>query len=196
MYIDSLNSSGGEISGRIYYNQDSTLSSTLISAIDTSGNIASASVSIYNGSYHILFLKNGSYFIRASKVGNQTIEYGNTINIDLKNKPTTDNVDLYFNLTGTEKNIGETPNSFKLFQNFPNPFNPSTIIKYKIPKESFVFIKVYDIIGREIATLVSEQQKAGYYNVQFNAANLPTGIYFYRISSGNYSAVNKMLLLK
>ncbi len=85
---------------------------------------------------------------------------------------------------------------YKLAQNYPNPFNPSTTIKYQIPKESFVTLKVYDAIGREVASLVNKQQSAGYYNLNFNAANLSSGIYFYRILAGDYTAVKKMLLLK
>ena len=99
-------------------------------------------------------------------------------------------------LTGISNENSIKITEYKLVQNYPNPFNPSTTIKYQIPKESFVTIKVYDAIGREVATLVNKQQSVGYYNLNFNAANLSSGIYFYRISAGNYTAVKKMLLLK
>jgi len=85
---------------------------------------------------------------------------------------------------------------YKLNQNYPNPFNPSTTIKYSIPKSSLVTLKVYDILGKEIATLVNEEKTAGNYQVEFNAANLPSGVFFYRIQAGSFNQVRKMLLIK
>ncbi len=88
------------------------------------------------------------------------------------------------------------PNNFQLFQNYPNPFNPSTFIKYSIPKQAHVVLKVYDILGREIKTLVDREQKAGYYNIEFQAANLASGVYFYKLQTDEFSQNKKMLLLK
>ena len=85
---------------------------------------------------------------------------------------------------------------FKLDNNYPNPFNPSTIIQYSLPSNEYVSLKVYDIIGREVTTLVNQQQSAGSYDVEFNASNLTSGIYFYKITAGNFNAVKKMLLVK
>jgi hypothetical protein len=90
----------------------------------------------------------------------------------------------------------ELPTSFVLSQNYPNPFNPSTTVEYSIPKTSLVTLKVYDILGREIATLVNENKPAGAYEVTWNAANLPSGVYLYQLKAGNYTATNKLLLLK
>ncbi len=91
---------------------------------------------------------------------------------------------------------GNTVYSFRLEQNYPNPFNPSTEIKYIIPESGFVTLKVYDVIGREIKTLIDDYQSQGVHAVKFNADNLSSGIYFYRINYGNFSQVKKMLLLK
>ena len=85
---------------------------------------------------------------------------------------------------------------FILGQNYPNPFNPSTTIKYSIPKQSYVTLKVYDILGREVQTLFNEEKPAGNYQVEFDAAELPSGVYFYRIKAGSFSQVRKMLLIK
>ncbi len=85
---------------------------------------------------------------------------------------------------------------FHLSQNYPNPFNPTTTIQYTIPKEAFVTIKVYDDLGREIATLLNERKAIGNYSVDFNSSNLSSGIYFYRLISGTYSATKKMILMK
>ena len=86
--------------------------------------------------------------------------------------------------------------TFQLNQNYPNPFNPSTEIKYSIPTKNFVSLKVFNILGKEIATLVNETKDAGAYSVNFNAANLPSGIYFYKITSGKNISIKKMILLK
>ncbi len=85
---------------------------------------------------------------------------------------------------------------YSLSQNFPNPFNPSTTINYSVPKTSFVTLKVYDILGREIAILVSEQKKAGYYKVNFIGKSLPSGIYIYKMQTGNFVDTKKLILLK
>gem|GEM_PF-2207588 len=88
------------------------------------------------------------------------------------------------------------PTNFKLFQNYPNPFNPSTVISYQLSVTSNVKIAVYDILGREVAILVNEEKFPGSYEVKFNASNLSSGTYFYRLSVGNYTETKKMLLIK
>jgi N-acetylneuraminic acid mutarotase len=88
------------------------------------------------------------------------------------------------------------PLVFYLTQNYPNPFNPSTTIKYQLPHRSNVSLKIYDIIGNEIAELVNEEQEVGYYNAEFNAAKLSSGVYFYRLKAGSYVETKKMILLK
>jgi hypothetical protein len=88
------------------------------------------------------------------------------------------------------------PNENILYQNFPNPFNPKTAISYKINKKSFVIIKIYDILGKEIAVLVNEQLQPGTYEVSFDASNLPSGLYFYKLTAGDFIAVKKMLMIK
>lgn len=88
------------------------------------------------------------------------------------------------------------PSTFKLFQNYPNPFNPSTTIQYEIPKESFVKIIVYDILGREVEELLDEEKPAGEYEIKFNAKNLPSGIYFYQLKARTFIETKKMIFLK
>ncbi len=98
----------------------------------------------------------------------------------------------------TDVDIDETapPEKFYLYQNYPNPFNPSTSIQYAIGSRQFVQLKVYDVLGEEIATLVNEEKPAGSYNVQFTLNNLSSGIYFYQLKAGNYLETKKMSLLK
>ena len=88
------------------------------------------------------------------------------------------------------------PTAYALQQNFPNPFNPVSIIRYDIPKANFVRISVYDILGEEIRSLVSEEKNPGTYEVTFDAKNLPSGIYFYTIRAGEFSQSRKMILMK
>ncbi|MCP5061213.1 MAG: T9SS type A sorting domain-containing protein [Ignavibacteriae bacterium] len=88
------------------------------------------------------------------------------------------------------------PIEYSLSQNYPNPFNPSTAIRYTIPSNEFVTLKIYNILGSEITTLVNQKQASGSYEVLFNTTDLPSGIYFYQISTSSFTQVKKMLLLK
>ena len=88
------------------------------------------------------------------------------------------------------------PTRYSLSDNYPNPFNPSTTIHYAMPKDGFVTLKVYDILGNVVKTLVNQYQTKGRYDINFNAVNLASGIYFYRLQSGNFISTKKMLLLK
>jgi len=100
------------------------------------------------------------------------------------------------NVTGISEEEELIPNKYILEQNFPNPFNPSTTINFSIPQKNFVVLGVYNLIGEEVNTLINEEKDAGYYQVQFNALNLPSGIYFYKITAGNFSLTRKMILIK
>jgi sugar lactone lactonase YvrE len=91
---------------------------------------------------------------------------------------------------------GQAASVFSLRQNYPNPFNPATIIRYSIPHSSQVQIKVYDILGNEIETLVNEEKSAGTYELTWNAANLSSGVYFYQLKAGSYLQTKKMILLR
>jgi hypothetical protein len=95
-----------------------------------------------------------------------------------------------------EVEIGTVPKAFIFPQNYPNPFNPRTTIEYQLPVKANVQLEVLNILGQRVATLVNAEQEAGYYQVPFNAKALSSGIYFYRISAGNYVKSQKMLLLR
>jgi hypothetical protein len=91
---------------------------------------------------------------------------------------------------------GQNPTSFALDQNYPNPFNPTTTIRFKVPSSTFVSLKVYDILGREVATLVDGMQQAGSHEVRFHADNLSSEVYFCRMNAGEFTATTKLLLAK
>jgi len=88
------------------------------------------------------------------------------------------------------------PSSFSLAQNYPNPFNPNTNISYQLPASAFVSLKVYDVLGNEVATLVNEEQKAGVYSINFNAQRLSSGVYYYQLKDENNIQTKKMILTK
>lgn len=102
---------------------------------------------------------------------------------------------IVMNLTGIggEESL---PSGYDLKQNYPNPFNPSTRITYVLPANQFVTLKIYNVIGQEIATLVRREQSAGSHMVVWNAANVSGGVYFYRLQAGSFAAVKRMILVK
>jgi hypothetical protein len=99
-------------------------------------------------------------------------------------------------LTDINEDYNIKPKEFKLYQNYPNPFNPSTIISWQLPSDSHVLIKVYDILGNEIATLINEEKPAGTYRIKFDASSLSSGVYIYRIQTDSFKEVKKMILLR
>jgi len=88
------------------------------------------------------------------------------------------------------------PEEYSLEQNYPNPFNPVTKIKFVIPEESFVELKIYNVLGKEVRTLINDERPAGYYEVNFDAQGLPSGVYLYKMKAGSFSDTKKMILLK
>jgi hypothetical protein len=93
----------------------------------------------------------------------------------------------------------EVPDKYSLYQNYPNPFNPSTNIRYQITNSNsngLVVLKVYDVLGKEVTTLVNEKQSPGIYEATFDGSNLSSGVYFYKLSAGDFSQIRKMTLVK
>jgi PKD repeat protein len=101
---------------------------------------------------------------------------------------------------GVKQTGSEIPASFKLYQNYPNPFNPSTTIRYDIPPRKevrgMILLKIYNIVGKEAATLVNENFSPGSYEINWNASDYPSGVYFYKLVAGDYNETKKMLLIK
>ena len=119
-------------------------------------------------------LNSGKYYYRLKQVDfDGTYEYSNVVEV-----------------------IVNVPSIFSLEQNYPNPFNPATTINYSIPEKSYVTLKIYDILGSEIETLINEEKPAGTYELNWNAASLPSGVYFYQLSAGNNVRTRKLILMK
>jgi hypothetical protein len=110
--------------------------------------------------------------------------------------------DIYFNkksptnINEQDNDLADIPDNFKLFSNYPNPFNPETKIRYHLPKGTKVKVNVYDITGRQVKTLVNDNKSAGGYEVIFDGRKLASGVYLYSLEAGEYKYVKKMILLK
>jgi hypothetical protein len=127
---------------------------------------------------------NGNYDIRVQGNGpNGTPVHQRTISINM-------------GFVGITLNNNELPKEFSLLQNYPNPFNPKTNISFLIPEAGSVKLAVFDMLGKEVAVLVNEKMNAGSYNADWDAANMPSGVYFYKIVSGNFTQTRKMILIK
>jgi hypothetical protein len=100
------------------------------------------------------------------------------------------------NISGVKGSDERIPKEYSVSQNYPNPFNPNTTINFALPQTAVTKIIVYDVLGREIQPLINKELKAGYHEVNFNAGNFPSGVYFYRIQSGNFISTKKMILMK
>ena len=149
-----------------------------------------------------LFLGTNPHVLPVLTTGKHKLYYSNKSFIDLQVKYPTTHMSGLFNegnstLSQTDNNTN-TPVSFNLKQNYPNPFNPSTVIEFSVPNNEFVTLKVYDLTGREIASLVNEQKASGNYSINFNADafHLSSGIYFYKLTAGNNVSVKKLTLIK
>jgi hypothetical protein len=106
------------------------------------------------------------------------------------------NIGAFSQITAVQNQNPKVASSFTLEQNYPNPFNPTTIISYQLPTNSLVTLKVYDVLGREVRTLVNEHENTGFHMLSFDATNLPSGVYLYHIQAGTFSQMKKMILVK
>jgi len=116
--------------------------------------------------------------------------------VDIEYRPNTAFIIDPAIISNTGNKNYQIPNSFKLFQNYPNPFNPTTKIDYGIAKNGFVSLKIYDVLGKELKTLVNENKNAGYYSIDFNGSEFSSGVYFYKLESNGFIDVKRMILIK
>lgn len=137
-------------------------------------------------------------YVTGGAVANEHWVYYKVTAVDMHpyESPASNQVGARVKGAALEKIAGSIPNEYSLEQNYPNPFNPGTRISYSIKEEGLVTLKVYDVLGKEVATLVNENRPAGNYEAEFNASQLPSGMYIYKIQSGSFTDVKKMLLTK
>jgi hypothetical protein len=151
------------------------------------------------GHYEIAGLAPGTYTITADLPGYDPVASKSaTVSYTSQGVPqfATVNLSLSSVATSVSDNAATTPESFELSQNYPNPFNPSTDIRFQVPAVGNVKLAVYDLLGREVAVLVNEKKESGSYQVTFNANNLASGVYMYRLQAGSFVEARKMLLIK
>lgn len=164
----------------------------------TTNDIAGASISEANGAYRLVGLAPGSYLIGGEKPG-----YESSLSPVLQlqyngNMPatSTQNIVLVNSLTGAGGTTGNLPAAFTLQQNYPNPFNPSTRIEYNLSTPGRVSLKIFNLLGQEVATLVNDLQDAGVYRMTFDAAKFASGVYIYRLQVGSSTEARKMVIIR
>ena len=131
----------------------------------------------------------GSYFGMALSM-NSSYLFAGTYGVGVWRRPLSEII------TAIKNNQSSFPTRFFLLQNYPNPFNPTTLISYQLPTPNFVSLEIYDVLGRKIKSLIEERQNSGAHSVTFNAEDLPSGVYFYRLESGTHNETKKLLLLR
>ncbi|HEY9166164.1 MAG TPA: T9SS type A sorting domain-containing protein [Candidatus Kryptonia bacterium] len=174
-----------------YFMVDSTISDTATvgTPAGTFTNCVMQSETHYDSLGKVVFLEYHYYAHGVGMVLNQRVKPDSNAH--------TDYLIQYSAVTAVhEKNAADDPRSFSLLQNYPNPFNPSTTISYRVEMRSQVSLKVYNVLGEEVATLVNETKDPGEYSVKMDASRFSSGVYFYRLFSGNYVSTKKMLMTK
>ena len=163
----------------------------------TGSTVAGYGIADATGRYDIFGLAPGSYTVSADLPGTESLGSKTAmVSYSPTGLPLGAVVDLSLAIVTDIETTAGQPVEFKLAQNYPNPFNPSTLISYQLPAAGHVDLRVYDLLGREVAVLVSGVQAAGIHNVSFNASSLATGVYLYRLTSGSMTDVKKMVLMK
>lgn len=192
----SLMQGFANLTGYVLDPYGNTIAGSYVFAFDENNYPHSYAISDANGRYIISGFTPGSYKIVGDKIGYSTDEYS-TISFDYSSNS---HHELSITLTPdgitSSNNIPTIVNEYQLEQNYPNPFNPATTIKYSVPVEGLVKLEIYNIIGSKVAELVNEVKSAGNHTIAFNANELSSGIYFYKIQANSFTETKKMVLLK
>ena len=159
-----------------------TTSSVAGELVNENGEVVAVNNSTSNNPFTLTAPAEGTYLVNAG--------YKNP------NPRTWDSISVVITLTGVSGKTVEPVPTYKLYSNYPNPFNPSTRIKYSVAEKTFVSHKIDDIVGSEVASIVNREQAPGEYESDFNASNLTSGVYLYKIQAGNFVQTKKMILMK
>lgn len=196
--VKGINTLGGKgsIAGFIKDSYGKGIRGALSVILNEKGQYSGFAMTDENGQYTVEGLASGTYMVSADMYeykdtapGYASITSENVTPVVIFTMETA-------SVSAAPENKAAVPAAYSLKQNYPNPFNPSTTISYSIPNNGFVTLKVYNILGNEVATLINEEKPAGSYSAVFNAGNIPSGIYFYTLTSGKYSETKKLVLLK
>ncbi len=183
------------VAGYVYTNNASDYSALKDAVVYSraSGVFKSHSISLVNGYYCVDSLPSGVYELIVDRMG-----YAGGSFIVTLTGSSLNNVNFYLDdiLLPVSGVTGELPKDFRLSQNHPNPFNPATSIEFSIPEDSYAKLTIYDVLGREVAVLFDQQLKRGVYRETWNAANYPSGVYFYKLQTEGFTETKKMVLLK
>tara|TARA_B110000967_G_C18877973_1_gene559479 strand:- start:110 stop:2416 length:2307 start_codon:yes stop_codon:yes gene_type:complete len=189
---------GNMVMGQVTSNNEINMESTIVSVLDVNGQVISEQTVDYDQNFSLTGLnQNQDYILLASHAEYGTVEK----EFSLSSMVNVEDIEFDLSQMSSDKDKSQFPGRFSLSQNFPNPFNPVTEIKYELPSESLVNVSIYDVVGRKIKSLVNQEQSAGSYSLQWDATNsvgeaIPAGMYIYTIQAGEYRSTKKMVLLK
>lgn len=189
-------SNTGIISGSVVSNNGTALSGVLVTILNLDGTVAGYDFTDGNGNYAVSGFSTGVYTVTGTRV--QYTSYVQNVNLNFSGSTVqVVNFNLMQSPTAVEDTkTTEIPESIVIYPNFPNPFNPTTTIRFSVPNEMFVKLSVYNVLGQQIAELLNERIKEGFHEATFDANKLTSGIYFYRLDAENYTTVRKMILQK
>ena len=194
--VQPFNAAGfAQVTGTVKDYSNNVIVGAVLFALDQNNNVVTYAISDANGEFVMKGFEPGSYRIYGDKFGFNLVQ-SYSVNMDYVNNQT-QNVSLKLipdGITSSEEPL--TVSDYSLSQNYPNPFNPTTNIGFRIINSGFVNLKVYDVLGREVATIVNEEMQAGKYEIEFNSEGLTSGIYFYTLTAGSFTETRKMILMK
>ncbi len=186
----------GEIIGQIHSSAGLALSGVLVTVFNSNNQAVASAVTDASGSFTILGIAQGSYTVTASLATYSSQQQTAAYNPN-SGSTTVQNFTMPSSITAVSNPpAGNLPTMYKLDNNYPNPFNPSTVIGFTIPMTTHVRLDIYNILGQRIAELVNSNMAAGHYQVSFNASGFASGVYLYRLSTNNFTSVKKMILSK
>ncbi len=188
----------GKITGSVHASDGTALAGVLITAKSTFGLTVGWAITDGSGSYTINGIANGNLLLTASIPQYSSQQQNTTYNSNNGSGTTVENFTMNKTVTSvqTEKPGSNLPSRYVLENNYPNPFNPSTVIQFELPASSRVKLDIYNILGQKVAELVNSKLAAGHYSYKFNAADLASGVYLYRLQAGNFVSTKKMILSK
>lgn len=194
--LNRVYNGSGTIAGKVYEMNNNPVNGAYVVAVNEDGKVISSAVSDNEGNYLLTNLNADNYSLVFNKFDYAEAEVNNIQVFENNLYSSIANINLVPETVTDVENEVTTPSHFSLSQNYPNPFNPETTISFNLPYQQHVTLKVYDILGNEVANLVNETKQAGKYEVKFNASKLSSGIYFYTLKTDNFSKTMKMTLIK